>query len=332
MSLPSLQYQTRRLFHSSLLSLNHGWSKAALRKMKKVELVELAKKNNITLGGTKNDHINQLIAYQDSLRHKKQPVSSKEKTDKVINAPEETAVSDIPDALTVDGSWVEAFEAKVGLRGTRKPQSENKEHFTSFSAKKNLNGNMKMKTFIEATVNPSKFVTNTTKDVEALEGMNAQWVEALDMKIGSRQAERHLIDTLSTTPVIPTTEQLSIVTISKEESDVDRDTQGISQKKESVVDKAEKDTVMNTQSISEKEESVMDKSEKDTVNKEDGLDRTRREDSLSKKEKEASHQQETENKHEGNTFISTVIGSGLLIWYLGGGEGFSKIGHFLDNL
>ncbi|GAN03394.1 hypothetical protein MAM1_0040d02847 [Mucor ambiguus] len=306
----------RRALHCSLRVFEE-WTKAGLRRMKKNDLVQLAKENHLNISGTKNDIIIQLLSHQTA-----KIVGSTTPTlhsiRKVVDKPDETTTAAAPplqDTVDADNEWMTAFEMKVAQRGSRKPMSQSREHFTGgkttskphpfndavkSSIVKPLAEQVKSTTppsttvaSIVETLKETKFKTSSpshqeqrtkpTSDIaEELEGMDPAWVEAFDLKVGSRGARHHLTDTLS--PSTPTLSapmnELPFVKLDLSEN---------------------KHHPSTTSTTADKHEPPSSNNDSITADQ------------------------------SKNTWINTLVGTSMLAWYFGGEEGISNVWHFLTS-
>ncbi|CAO0798621.1 unnamed protein product [Mucor circinelloides] len=290
------------------------WTKAGLRRMKKNDLIQLAKENHLNISGTKNDIIIQLLSHQTA-----KIVGSTTPTlhsiRKVVDKSDE-ATSSPQDTVEADNEWMKAFEMKVAQRGSRKPMSESREHFTSGSnTSKPHPFNDAVKSTIvkpvaeqvKSTTPPSTTVGSiieTLKEtklsqqqqqqqqqskqandiLEELEGMDPAWVEAFDLKVGSRGARHHLTDTLS-----PSTPTLSAP---------------IDELPFIKLDPSEK---QHHPSTSTSTSTTADEEKPTSSNNDNTADKSK------------------------NTWINTLVGTSMLAWYFGGEEGISNVWHFLTS-
>lgn len=281
--------------------------------MKKNDLVQLAKENHLSISGTKNDIIIQLLSHQTA-----KIVGSTTPTlhsiHKVVSKPDETAAAaPLQDTVDADNEWMKAFEMKVAQRGSRKPMSESREHFTGGNttskphpfndavkstivkpaaeqAKSTTPPSTTVASIIE-TLKETKSQTSSSQQqlqqdkpasniVEELDGMDPAWVEAFDLKVGSRGARHHLTDTLSpSTPTLSAPmDELPFIKL----------------------DPSEKEHHPSTSTADKQEPTSC---EADTVS----ADQSK------------------------NTWISPLVGTGMLAWYFGGEEGISNVWHFLTS-
>ncbi|KAF1805776.1 hypothetical protein V8B55DRAFT_1488860 [Mucor lusitanicus] len=301
----------QRAFHCSL-RVYEEWTKAGLRRMKKNDLIQLAKENHLNISGTKNDIIIQLLSHQTA-----KIVGSTTPTlhsiRKVVDKSDEPAAP-LQDTVDADNEWMKAFEMKVAQRGSRKPMSESREHFTggNTSSKPHPFNDAVKTTIVKPVAEQVKLTTppsttvasiietlNETKSktsaaprqeqhtkpssdtVQELDGMDPAWVEAFDLKVGSRGARHHLTDTLSpSTPTLSTpVDELPFIKL----------------------DPSDKEHHPST--------TTADKQEPASSNK----DNTAAADQPNK------------------TWINTLVGTGMLAWYFGGEEGISNVWHFLTS-
>ncbi|CEP07924.1 hypothetical protein [Parasitella parasitica] len=277
----------KRAFHYSS-KLYEEWTKAGLRRMKKNDLVDLAKENHLDISGTKNDIIIQLLSHQTAkIVGSTTPTlhSIRKVVDKSDEVPE-----DVVNAIEADNEWMKAFEMKVAQRGSRKPMTDSRDHFTSSSndASKPHPFNDAVKTnFIKPAIEQVQSTSRPSTTFEKppatkqthrqapeilneLEGMDPAWVDAFELKVGSRGARHHLTDTLSpSTPTLsaPLNELPFIKVLKSEKED----------RLPAIDEKAHKSGASN-------------------------------------------------NK---NAWISAMVGTGMLAWYFGGEQGLSTIWHFL---
>ncbi|KAL9558323.1 hypothetical protein MBANPS3_000946 [Mucor bainieri] len=297
------------------------WTKAGLRRMKKNDLIQLAKENHLNVSGTKNDIIIQLLSHQTA-----KIVGSTTPTlhsiRKVVDKPDETSAAAAPlqDTVDADNEWMKAFEMKVAQRGSRKPMSESREHFTggnNTSKPHPFNDAVKSTVVkpvaeqVKSTTPPSTTVASmieTLKETksktssshqeqhtkppsniaEELEGMDPAWVEAFDLKVGSRGARHHLTDTLSpSTPTLSAPmDELPFIKL----------------------DPSEKDHPSTTNTATTAA-AAADKQEPSSSNKGDT----------------------TADQSKSTSWISTLVGTSMLAWYFGGEEGISNAWHFLTS-
>lgn len=317
----------QRAFHCSL-RVHEEWTKAGLRRMKKNDLIQLAKENHLNISGTKNDIIIQLLSHQTA-----KIVGSTTPTlhsiRKVVDKPDETAATaaadpPLQDTVDADNEWMKAFEMKVAQRGSRKPMSESREHFTggNTTSKPHPFNDAVKTTIVKPIAEQIKSVTPPSTKVasivealketqsktssaasashqahatkpdsaiaEELEGMDPAWVEAFDLKVGSRGARHHLTDTLSpSTPTLSTpVDELLFIKLDPSSDD----------------NKAHRPS---TSSTADKQEPLSSSSNDSNTPATDD-----------------------QPKH---TWINTLVGTGMLAWYFGGEEGISNVWHFLTS-
>ncbi|KAK4518469.1 uncharacterized protein ATC70_008687 [Mucor velutinosus] len=307
----------RRAFHCSL-RVYEEWTKAGLRRMKKNDLIQLAKANHLNISGTKNDIIIQLLSHQTA-----KIVGSTTPTlhsiRKVVGKSDETAAAPLQDTVDADNEWMKAFEMKVAQRGSRKPMSESREHFTggpNTSKPHPFNDAIKSTIVkpiaeqVKSTTPPSTTVASiiemlketksrtsssssssshqqqqqhtktASESVEELEGMDPAWVEAFDMKVGSRGARHRLTDTLSpSTPTLTApVDELPFI-------------------------------------------------ELDSFKKEHHFSNP----NADKQEPTSSSNGNTTADQPKGIWINALVGTGMLAWYFGGEEGISNVWHFLTS-
>ncbi|KAG2197447.1 hypothetical protein INT46_009917 [Mucor plumbeus] len=306
----------RRTLHCSR-NLYEEWTKASLRRMKKNDLVHLAKENHLNISGTKNDIIIQLLSHQTA-----KIVGSTTPSLHSIRKVVEKTDDAFEDVVSADNEWMNAFEMKVAQRGSRKPMSGSRDHFTP------TNGTSKPHPFNDGAkttivkpaikqatpiVPPSSAVASTldkpvvTKEVnqqqqkqatellEELEGMDPAWVEAFDLKVGSRGARHQLTDTLS--PSIPSVsislDELPFINVDKSEHHPS--TAAVA----TIIKNLKSET---GEKYHEKAAPV-----KETLSSNDN-----------------SNEDQTKN-----TWINTIVGTSMLGWYIFGEKGLANIWHYL---
>ncbi|CEG81225.1 hypothetical protein RMATCC62417_15450 [Rhizopus microsporus] len=257
----------RRSFHSIRPLYQEAWTKTSLKKLKKNELLQLAKQHHVQkVMGTKNDIIDQLL----SLKEKK-------------NKQDE-----------FDKDWVNAFESKVAHRAHKKqvaavePKPSSKPHPLNdniFRAKPVTTTSEEEETVDQPVIDEFKHIDEKSNhennhDESSQDEIDQKWVEAFELKVNSRTSKRR---EQQAEPVI----HRSIDIESTLEDDI-------------------KDVVQNEQD-----------SKKETVKKD-------------QENKVKDTVQYVENKTN-NTLISSMIGTSLLVWYIGGQEGFIKIWEFISS-
>lgn len=285
------QLQTRS-FHTSQRVLEE-WRKPMLRRMKKADLIKLAKENNLDVSGTKTDIIVELLSYQTA----KIVGSSTPTLHSIKKALEKEPEPVKEDSVDADKEWMNAFEMKVAQRGGGKsPFQQQKAPFdkTTISKPHPMNDNLYPKVAPSITSRQEEEpVEESEKDDTKLENgdkdddddMNKEWVKAFDLKVGSRASRRPHIDTL--TPSAPTiSESLDEITFDSLKT----------------LDQPSK----NDHPI----KPVAQESEKDA---------------------KKDHPTLPKNQKQSGSLITTVIGSSMLVWYFGGSEGFSNIWHFFSS-
>ncbi|KAI8047725.1 uncharacterized protein B0P05DRAFT_565403, partial [Gilbertella persicaria] len=218
----------RASIHSSRI-LATEWTKASLRRMKKPELINLAKENHLDVSGTKNDIIIKLLTHQTAkvvgstapsissiqrvAEQKKQHDSPNSDTQyknigsiieqdssqpsephPLSDAVSKTIKQQDDDKMNQD--WVNAFDMKVAQRRSNRklfsaPNQPSRPHPLDDAIKPK----MKPKAVPEIVVNHSKeknikapILTSSSEtiDINELEGIDPRWVEAFELKVGSR--------------------------------------------------------------------------------------------------------------------------------------------------
>lgn len=308
----------RRTFHYSR-NLYEEWTKAGLRRMKKNDLVHLAKENHISISGTKNDIIIQLLSHQTA-----KIVGSTTPTLHSIRKVVEKTDDTFEDVASADDQWMNAFEMKVAQRGSRKPMSGSRDHFTSTNGTSKphpFNDTVKttiIKPAIEqvasitppsttvASIMDKPIVTKeanqqqqqkqATVSLEDLDGMDPAWVEAFDLKVGSRGARHQITDTLSpSTPTISASlDELPFINIDKSKEHHPSTTTTAT-------------TIKNLKNEIDEESHKKAASSKETPssNGNNNVDQTK------------------------NTWINAMVGTSMLAWYIGGEKGLANIWHYL---
>ncbi|CAO3652641.1 unnamed protein product [Mucor hiemalis] len=314
--------KTRHLFHTSSL-VREEWTKASLRRMKKVELTRLAKENNLIFSGTKNDIIIQLLTHQ---------------TAKIVgsNTPSIQTIKNIADPATLqkeeedfepDNAWMNAFEMKVAQRGSRKAMDDTKEHLTSKPHR--YNDQIKPSTLLQPTqdrpeptssVSPVPVISSPTNEIsknvtvtEDLEGLDPQWVEAFELKVGSRGARSQLTDTLSpsTTTTMEPFDNIEFISIDKSES------------------KEHEHTINETKDVKKEEKHKLkgDPEHTENIHNNNQNNSTSFENNPGQKETTTSSSDNNNNSRE--SIVNMAVGSSMFVWYYG--EGLSKIWNFLTS-
>ncbi|GAA5815826.1 hypothetical protein MFLAVUS_009341 [Mucor flavus] len=383
---------SRRSFHLSSTA-REEWSKASLRRMKKPELVHLAKEHQLKLSGTKNEIIIQLLTHQTAKIVGVETPSSlslpKTKPQPAFGSLDVDSFSKENSSFEADNAWTEAFEMKVAQRGSRKPMADAHDHFTSGSSKPHpMNKQIKPSVLLEDTTRaqsaafePKKSDEDTTRPsiptektaafepknvAEEIEGMDSQWVEAFNLKVGSRGARRDLTDTLSptTSPSLSALEDLEFITLDNKAKDIKevKETLNKEEPKSTGVrkkfDHAKQHTDKhgkqhfhndNKQDIS-KDTKLKHEKEKETKkhtkeikthteetkgHTEETREHTKgtREHKKETKEhtKETKDHKDTTDNSSREKWINTTVGSSMILWYIGGEEGISKLWHFLTS-
>ncbi|KAI8886410.1 hypothetical protein K501DRAFT_177704 [Backusella circina FSU 941] len=182
----------RRLYSTGLTD----WTKTSLRRLKKSELLKIAKENQLKVTGTKNDIIDELLGYQDA-RQTSPPLQRQ------LN--DETTAKHIPEETPLENDmsedWVKAFDMKVAQRGSSfKRPFDPKRPAPIFrpdvEKKKRVEPVISIGEIREVVVSEPAPV----QEVEEIDGMDGLWVEAFDRKVGTRGARHQLADTLSPEP------------------------------------------------------------------------------------------------------------------------------------
>lgn len=326
--------KTRQLFHTSSL-VREEWTKASLRRMKKVELTRLAKENNLNYSGTKNDIIIQLLTYQTAkIVGSSSPAIQ---TIKNIAEPATTSQKGEEEDFEPDNAWMDAFEMKVAQRGSRKTLDVKKDHLTSASKPHHYNDQIKPSTLLQPTqdrpeptssASPVPIISSPTNEEvsknmtipEELEGLDPQWVEAFELKVGSRGARSQLTDTLSpsTTTTIEPFDNVEFISIEKSENKEKKD--ATNEKKEEK--REEKHEVENGNNDNNDHVEIKNNSTDLHNHSNATFSKTDSEE----KEITSSNSQSDSSREK---IINTAVGSSMFIWYYS--EGLSKIWNFLTS-
>ncbi|KAI7906391.1 uncharacterized protein BX663DRAFT_496260 [Cokeromyces recurvatus] len=246
------------------------WTRSCLQKMKKTDLIRLAKENQLPLSGTKNDIVVRLLKHQTSNRMVDQKTMPSILHSSIIQETTKEEEKD-PSTNLMDQAYVDAFELKLANRRGKNDTSFRIENTSRPPPHPLMNQIIEEKKRLvvkeepieekkklvvkEEPIEQKSKIHNLTeeegKEIEN-EGINVEWVKAFDLKVKSRQ--RHNLTAIDTLSPSPSNSSIS-----------------------------HKPTKMN-------------------------------------------------NPNKKNTWISVAIGSGMLIWYFSGEDGFSQIGHFLSSL
>jgi hypothetical protein len=322
-------------FHTSRIS-REEWTKASLRRMKKPELIRVAKEHQLSnISGTKNDIIIQLLNLQTAKivgshafvrqaveKTDESPIDAVLTTEPAQKAAIETTASE----EEVDADWVNAFDMKVAQRGSRKPLS-NSSPGPSVSKPHRFNDMIKKtiaKPVVEEVAPPAvqdQKVTQVPNNVEEVDGMDPQWVEAFDLKVGSRGARSHskFADTLTPSPKPTIASQIEFISNTEKKED---------HHKETVKETPELDIITAEQPSTEKNNEQSNQTTKENINQ------------LTEENNRQSNQSITNNDNHTNssssssrdTWINTAVGSYMFLWYFGGEDGsLSKIWYFLSS-
>lgn len=320
------------MFHTSSL-VREEWTKASLRRMKKVELTRLAKENNLNYSGTKNDIIIQLLTYQTAkIVGSSSPAIQ---TIKNIAEPATTSQKGEEEDFEPDNAWMDAFEMKVAQRGSRKTLDVKKDHLTSASKPHHYNDQIKPSTLLQPTqdrpeptfsASPVPIISSPTNEEvfknmtipEELEGLDPQWVEAFELKVGSRGARSQLTDTLSpsTTTTIEPFDNVEFISIDENKEKKDATNEKKEEKREEKRE-VENDDNDNNDHVEIKNNSTdLHNHSNATFSKTDSEE----------KEITSSNSQSDSSREK---IINTAVGSSMFIWYYS--EGLSKIWNFLTS-
>ncbi|KAI8328025.1 hypothetical protein BD560DRAFT_457169 [Blakeslea trispora] len=189
-------------FHSSRL-VTSEWTKASLRRMKKIELIQLAKENNLGVSGTKNEIIIDLLTRQTAkIVGSTTPASLHHTTEETVNQTTDDQTTHSKED-TVNQDWVNAFDMKVAQRrSSRKPflpqteSRESKPHPMNDAFRKTVSNHA----FVTQTVEESEEKEASEKKEgldDGLDGMDPRWVEAFELKVSSRDTRQKTQDNVS---------------------------------------------------------------------------------------------------------------------------------------
>ncbi|KAI9355232.1 hypothetical protein BD770DRAFT_126198 [Pilaira anomala] len=363
---------TRRSFHLSSAS-REEWTKASLRRMKKPELMSLGRENQLKLSGTKNEIIIQLLTHQTAKivgvqtpasasipKTKPQPAFGSLDTDSYPAA--DAAAAERVENDDLDQAWANAFEMKVAQRGSRKPKSDHPLSTTTHTPPHHFNKQIKLDTLL----NPDDLTKPVPEIIggfepkhvievpEELEGMDPQWVEAFDLKVGSRGARSVLIDTLSpvtTSPSLSTLDGLDFVTIEKKvKDDDDKTVNKTSTQSESTESKpADESNPTEGKPTESKPTESKPTESKSTQTKptpksnpptletsvEKKIDHTKNTSEELNQTEKTTKDTITDNNNNNNIsrgkFMNAAVGSSMILWYFGGEEGLRNVWNFLTS-
>lgn len=358
----ALSNLNRRAIHTNVIVCEE-WTKASLRRMKKPDLTRLAKEHNLKLSGTKNDIIIQLLTHQTAKIVGVETPSSLS----LPKTKEQPAFGSLDrDSFETDDAWTNAFEMKVAHRGSGKPigdshdSSKPSKHSKPHYFNKQINPSILLHPedlITEKTpISEKTSISEKTTDFEELEGMDPQWVEAFDLKVGSRGARHELTDTLSPTisPTLPAMEDLEFITLDNKEKSLGKKFDHVKKHtekhgklhyhndKKHTISKEKKE--LEESHIEEKSE-PKEKNDKHTeqskpTENDDPTEKCEPGEKSKPAEKskstekskpiENSDSKDTKNDGSRETLISSAIGSSMLLWYIGGEEGLGKIWQFFS--
>ncbi|EIE76728.1 hypothetical protein RO3G_01432 [Rhizopus delemar RA 99-880] len=156
----SIQVLSNRSIHTSFIC--QEWTKSSLKKMKKTELLQLAKEHHVQkVLGTKNEIIDQLLDLQKP-----------QKVEKPLEKPQ----------VEMDTQWVTAFENKVAQRqSTNKKVSKGPHPMNDNIFKKPV---LQVQPVVEEEQADKEEKKEEDDDIE--DDVNKEWVEAFEMKVSSR--------------------------------------------------------------------------------------------------------------------------------------------------
>lgn len=334
----------RRTVHTNA---KEEWTKASLRRMKKPELTQLAREHNLKLSGTKNDIIIQLLTHQTAKIVGVQTPASLS----LPKTKELPAFGSLDKDSYTDLDWANAFEMKLTHRPTSK--GSNKDN-SNTSKPHHYNQQIKPNLLLQAEnlfIVPEKPVSTPIEITKDLEGMDPQWVEAFDMKVGSRGGRHALTDTLSaTTTSTPALEELEFITIDKglgkKFDHVKKHTEKHGKvhyhneqkhaihRSEKLAEKAVEDSTEMKSGEKSGEESNKKSGEKSTKSTEKSAEKTTEKSTEKTTKSEIAPVEKSvdgsDTKTDGNqgSLLGSAIGSSMLLWYIGGEEGLLKIWHY----
>ncbi|KAI8096875.1 uncharacterized protein BX664DRAFT_325092 [Halteromyces radiatus] len=194
-----------RIFYASQRSFHHAatqyqYTRTALRRLKKSDLVALADQHQLDVSGTKNELIDRLVTsssfstLQSNTTDPSSHISDKDK----VNEDE-----------GYDRQWVEAFDLKVSNRtSARRQPSQNSPIMSSPSESssthpayvhQSLGGSSTTSTPVRPTITtllPTDNNKNDSVDMDFTDPeINQQWVKAFDQRVkSSRTKRREILD------------------------------------------------------------------------------------------------------------------------------------------
>lgn len=343
------------LFHTSRIH-REEWSKASLRRMKKPELVRLAKENKLdNISGTKNELIIQLLNLQTakiigSPSFARQVVEKKDESPVKAVLAQEPSQKDATETEAditegVDTDWINAFDMKVAHRGSRKPLSDvtsalsvSKPHRFNDTMKASVAKPVVTEQEMASAVEDQKVTQapNTVTDPEEVDGMDPQWVEAFDLKVGSRGARSHskFADTLTPSPEPTLTSQIEFITNNNKNEKILEE----HHEEPAVVQEVAKKTV-ESDHTSTKQPTTEEDNQQSNQSTEQNNRQSNKPTVESVKQSIADDNTAVIDEHTSNnnsssrdTWINASVGASMFLWYFGGEDSsLSKIWHFLSS-
>ncbi|KAG2203916.1 hypothetical protein INT47_007499 [Mucor saturninus] len=352
----------RRTVHTNA---KEEWTKASLRRMKKPELTQLAKQHNLKLSGTKNDIIIQLLTHQTAkIVGVETPASLS-----LPKTKEQPAFGSLDKDSYTDQDWTNAFEMKLAHRGSASKSNQDssktsKPHHYNQQIKPSIL--LKTEELFAVSEKPTSPVIEIPKE---LEGMDPQWVEAFDLKVGSRGGRHELTDTLSaTTTSTPAMEDLEFITLEKKglgkkfdhvkkhtekhgkvhyhnaqkhaihnekSAENSEPTEKSDEKSKSVGESTTKSKHVEKRAEKGTEKSTpAEKDAEKSVDKSDGKSAVKSAKGehveKSKSAEKSPHSSDTKTDGSQGTLFSSALGTSMLLWYIGGEEGLMKIWHYFS--
>ncbi|KAI7876828.1 hypothetical protein K492DRAFT_172258 [Lichtheimia hyalospora FSU 10163] len=300
------------------------WNKTNLMRLRKNQLEDLAREHELSTGGTKLEIVQRLlqqsssntaswemddpierrvqdvIATQRSQAEKSEPGSrptfedSMEASSDVIDEEQEHKKKNVTNQEMEAGNWVEAFELKLGHSHLRqKPKRPN-----MFSAPANTRASsaISQATATAAPLHPtppSPASSSVDYNEPMPEDINQQWVRAFEQKATSIRSRRHMLgnDTFEPTDIEPNVFDF----IDTKDTEKQRQEKPLNdQVEQEIVDSLKSDSSTTTT----------------TTNA-------------------TADNEKKEDPANSNVVITSMIGSGLLVWVAGGEKGFKHLADIL---
>lgn len=314
------------------------WNKTSLMRLRKSQLEDLAREHELSTGGTKLEIVQRLlqqsssnsaswemddpierrvqdaIATQRSQAEKSEPGSrptfedSMEASSDVVDEEQEHKKNNTTNQEMEAGNWVEAFELKLGHSHLRqKPKRSN--IFSSAPSNVRSSSAISQATATAGAPlhptppSPAAAPVAAVDNNEPMpEDINQHWVRAFEQKATSQRSRRHMLgnDTFTSTDIEPNV--LDFI-----------DTMGTPKQEQ-------QEQPLNDQV----EQEIVDalKSDSTTTNTNTATTTTTATNTTADNEKK-------EDPANSNVVITSMIGSGLLVWVAGGEKGFKHLADIL---